>query len=158
MSGLAWPFHIPHSATMVKSHSLGGKSEPKVHWTPCHQLSNAGKVALVLNKKGREVVTNISPYTELEPKFASPCTLNSSFFVFCLYQATEKWESICLSKKMDEGTKLKWLMKEIYSIFRTKHNLNQNHVILIQVQYFFFLKKKSEWKTSDFLAWHFKNF
>ena len=33
-----------------------GKSEPEVHWTPCHQLSNAGKVALVLNKEGREVV------------------------------------------------------------------------------------------------------
>lgn len=36
-------------------------------------------------------------------------------------------------------------------IFRTKkNNLNQNHVILIQVHYLFFFwktKKESEWKT-----------
>lgn len=45
-------------------------------------------------------------------------------------------------------------------IFRTKkNNLNQNHVVLIQVHYFFFLKnKKGEWMKNslDFSAWHWK--
>ena len=41
-----------------------------------------------------------------------------------LIMSHRSWESTCVSKKkMEVGLKLKWLVKEMYSLFRTNDNL-----------------------------------